>query len=200
MGSPPAGEPYWQRDSTFTDATREALHCALPPYFSDVQYGSFSSVSRREKDGYEYAEQHLGQITADCDTTTHFRFVTHSMGAAFGEGMARCLADSGYVTDVIVHFEPYQAGRIRTIGTSTDVLTIDFKMEDDPILRLGSGGDIEGADIHYDGGRSDAPAEKKHRYPISHSATWEELQPFIDAFLGEEPIADKSTDYDTYGQ
>jgi hypothetical protein len=31
--------------------------------------------------------------------------------------------------------------------------------------------------------RSGAPLHKKHRYPINHSATWHELQPYIDEFL-----------------
>lgn len=192
LGSPEGGKVYWQKDTSFIGVTLKALHGTVTPYYTNVQYKSLSSAANREKDGYVYAAAHLSEIigpTVAPDTTPcnlRFRFVTHSMGAAFGEGMARCLADSGFVTDVIVHFEPYQARDISTIGKNKNVLAIDYQMADDFILRFGSGGRIKDADQIISGGRSDAPLKKKHRYPINHSSTWLELSSLIERFIQDE--------------
>lgn len=185
MGSPKAGRVYWEKDTTFVDSAMYCLNSPIEPYFTDVQHKLLSSAAEREFRGYEYAQEHLSEIVRGCAPYTPLRFVTHSMGAAFGEGMARCLLDSGYVVDLMVHFEPYQAGDIETVGTAEGILTIDYQMGDDFVIRLGHSRSIRrqikqgeyrisGADIQIWRPCSDAPLKKKHRYPINHSSTWNE--------------------------
>jgi hypothetical protein len=183
MGSPKGGEVYWQKDSTFIDSTLVAMHSTVEPFFTDVQYPLLSKASERKRMGYEYAVEHIGEIAAGSGGT--FRMVTHSMGAAFGEGIAQCLVDRGYKVDIIVHFEPYQAPDIETIGSSGNILTIDYQVLDDWLIHIGGKGRIRNADLLLGNYRSGAPLHKKHRYPINHSATWRELQPYIDEFLSE---------------
>ncbi len=184
MGSPKGGVAYWQKDSSFVDSAKVALHSSSEPFFTDVQYSLFSMAERREKDGYEYASEHFGEIVGGCGGP--FRLVTHSMGAAFGEGIARYLLDNGLPVDVIVHFEPYQAPDIKTAGSSENILTIDYQVTDDWLIHLGGKGRIAGADLLLGNYRSGAPIHKKHRYPINHASTWHELHPFIDYLLSEQ--------------
>ncbi len=184
MGSPKGGVAYWQKDSSFVDSAKVALHSSSEPFFTDVQYSLFSMAERREKDGYEYASEHFGEIVGGCGGP--FRLVTHSMGAAFGEGIARYLLDNGLPVDVIVHFEPYQAPDIKTAGSSENILTIDYQVTDDWLIHLGGKGRIAGADLLLGNYRSGAPIHKKHRYPINHASTWHELQPCIDYLLFEQ--------------
>lgn len=41
---------------------------------------------------------------------------------AFAEGMANAFEENGYKVNVLVHFSPYQAGDINTIGKDNNVL------------------------------------------------------------------------------
>lgn len=184
MGSPKGGVAYWQKDPSFVDSAKVALHSSSEPFFTDVQYSLFSKAERRKEDGYEYASEHFGEIVGGCGGP--FRLVTHSMGAAFGEGIARYLLDKGLPVDVIIHFEPYQATDIKTAGSSENVLTIDYQVTDDWLIHLGGKGRIIGADLLLGNFRSGAPIHKKHRYPINHASTWHELQPCIDYLLFEQ--------------
>lgn len=184
MGSPKGGVAYWQKDPSFVDSAKVALHSSSEPFFTDVQYSLFSKAERRKEDGYEYASEHFGEIVGGCGGP--FRLVTHSMGAAFGEGIARYLLDKGVPVDVIIHFEPYQATDIKTAGSSENVLTIDYQVTDDWLIHLGGKGRIVGADLLLGNFRSGAPIHKKHRYPINHASTWHELHPFIDYLLSEQ--------------
>ena len=140
MGSPKGGVAYWQKDPSFVDSAKVALHSSSEPFFTDVQYSLFSKAERRKEDGYEYASEHFGEIVGGCGGP--FRLVTHSMGAAFGEGIARYLLDKGLPVDVIIHFEPYQATDIKTAGSSENVLTIDYQVTDDWLIHLGGKGRI----------------------------------------------------------
>lgn len=181
MGSPKGAMAYWQKDSSFVDSAKVALNSSAEPFFTDVQYSLFSKAGRREKDGYEYAYEHFEDIVGGCSGP--FRLVTHSMGAAFGEGIARCLLEKGLPVDVIIHFEPYQAPDIKTAGSSENILTIDYQVADDWLIHLAGKGRIAGADLFLGNYRTSAPIHKKHRYPINHASTWHGLQPSIDGFL-----------------
>lgn len=134
--------------------------------------------------GYAYAEDRLDSIVSGCSGP--FRIVTHSMGAAFGEGIARCLLDSGFKVDMIVHFEPYQASAIESVGAAKDIYVIDYQMTDDWLIHLGGKGRIKGADFLLGNRPSDAPPKKKHRYPINHSSTWTEIRPYVALLEGED--------------
>ena len=117
-----------------------------------------------------------------------FRFVTHSMGAAFAEGMADYLEESGYKVDILIHLSPFQAGDIESHGSDKDVLSIDIQTKGDPVLLLGgsSQGKIKGADFS----RMNEPKHSKKQFMYIHketlnTSTWDEIRPIINNFLNE---------------
>ena len=85
----------------------------------------------------------------------------------------------------MLHFSPYQAVQIKTVGTRSDVLTISFRTLLDPVLLFdGIGGNIRGADYTV----LDFPSSDfyhYHRESIDSSASWEQLLPIIQAFLNK---------------
>jgi hypothetical protein len=109
------------------------------------------------------------------------KFITHSMGAAYAEGMANLLIEKGYSVEMMFHFSPFQAYKIKTVGIDNDILTIDYQTIGDPVLFLGGGGWIQGADhliIDFPKNRIDY----LHREAIDHQDTWDQLEGFIRDF------------------
>ena len=118
-GSPPAGISYWGGtnlyNSTFINGAKS--------YYSDDNvfvmtndYNYFSSAKERYNSGYLYDKSNIDILTSDISVEEDFKFVTHSMGAAFAEGMATFLIENGYRVSELVHINSFQAADISTVG------------------------------------------------------------------------------------
>ena len=117
--------------------------------------------------GYEYAKNNLELLISDLKIGEGFNFVTHSMGAAMAEGIAKYLNEQGFRVSNIVHINPYQASDISTLETTN---TIDYQNIDDPVIHfipfLSSPGKIDKAD-QYVREFSKESLFYRHRWPIS---------------------------------
>ncbi len=149
-----------------------------------INYHLLSSAAKRRRSGYEYAKENYSRLVSDLDKDESFRFVTHSMGAAFAEGMAEYLREQGRIVDIMLHFSPFQAAGVEA-STNPDVLTIDIQTENDPILKLSpmSQGHIVNARVVY--GTSNSK-KGKHMESMYKSYYWQEILQLINDFLKEK--------------
>ena len=177
-GSPEAGAPYWgQYGNNPSSFIKGALN-----YFQDntyfilsADYGWLSSAEARFNIGYEYAKNNIDYLTMDLKEGEAFNFVSHSMGAALTEGIAKFLNENGYTVSNIVHINPFQAAGITTLESSN---TIDFQYINDPVIRgipFTDSGDIINADHHVRSLSFERP-DYVHFSPITQGASfWKNL-------------------------
>ena len=170
-------------NNSFTIRATQVFHDDKSLY-PDIRHNFFSSAKQRRKLGYTYAQEHFAEITQDIDEGEKVRFVSHSMGAAFAEGMADYLISAGVKVDVLVHFEAYQADEIESNGRNGNILTIDFQDKDDLVINIIGAGDINGADHKYRT-TSHVSFKQKHVYHIRREESWDVLSKTIEAFLKE---------------
>jgi len=126
-----------------------------------------------------------------------FEFITHSMGAAFGEGMISYLKERGYKVRATLHINPFQAHDIKAnkykepdlpwAGQEKTDLIVDYQNMNDPVINnafRSSPGEIKNADATY---RvfSTQDLTKIHRDPIDKGATqfWEAIMTEVNKFL-----------------
>ena len=197
-GSPPAGINYWGGtnlyNSTFINGAKS--------YYSDDNvfvmtndYNYFSSAKERYNSGYLYAKSNIDILTSDISVEEDFKFVTHSMGAAFAEGMATFLIENGYRVSELVHINSFQAADISTVGeNSINTFTIDYQNTNDLVINFipfySSPGSIKGADLKIRV-KSNEPLIYVHSSPIWDTLFWEkmkQLAPRKDKKLIDSPI------------
>ena len=184
-GAPGEGGPlYWRPDSEFVKMAKTVFSDSKT-YFPDIRFCFSSSVDLRRKNGYDFAKQNYDLITGNLSDGESVRFVTHSMGAAFAEGMADYLLERGVSVDALIHFEPYQAAKIKTNGERDEILTVDYQEKNDWVIQYIYAGDIEGADERP---RAEHTSSWKsiHTYSIRHSSSWEDIKDIIAAFLNNK--------------
>ena len=179
-----SGRDYW--GDVFLKRASEVLKDDK----SDVRsynYRLFSSARKRKKDGYQYAKSNFQSFVEDISQTEPIRFVSHSMGAAFSEGMAEYFREQGYVVDILIHLSPYQANKIVSHGDEEDILTIDIQTKGDPVLRLGlsSQGNIKNADSIIVKEATHSEIKYIHTETLQ-SSTWDDLINIINEFLNKE--------------
>lgn len=167
---PQAGESYWGgKQSSFVSGAMNYYHDNRA-FFTSEDYGYFSSAIGRMKDGYEYAKNNIKALTGDIKDGETIKFVAHSMGSAFAEGMASYLIESGYTVEEIVHLNAYQAADIRTNQTPS-VKTIDYQNVDDWVINyipfFTSPGQIQGADYVIHEQSNDPDLSTRHRTPMN---------------------------------
>ena len=169
FGSPPAGEQYWNgRKSSFVQGAIKYWN-DKEIFFTDKDYKPLSSAKSRISAGYRYAEDNIKKIVSGLKQGETFKFVTHSMGAAFAEGIASYLIGHGYSVEEIVHINPFQAADITT-NASPNVKTVDYQNSDDWVINktpfVSSPGDIQNADYHIREKSNDSDFATRHRSPI----------------------------------
>lgn len=123
---------------------------------------------------------------SDIEEDESFKFVSHSKGAAFSEGMADYLREQGYTVDVMIHLSPFQASDIHSSGEREDVLTIDYQTKGDPVLMLGlfSQGTIGGADAIFRKEPIHGVKEMQYIHTESlSSSVWDEIMNAVNNFL-----------------
>ncbi|MCR5548053.1 MAG: hypothetical protein K6F25_04815, partial [Bacteroidales bacterium] len=189
FGSPTPGYSYWNpangNYSSFVSKAISILH-DKNVMFPEIKHRLSSSAQSRRKEGYRYAKKHFSEIVSDINKNETIKFVSHSMGAAFSEGMAEYMIESGYSVNLLVHFEPYQAKDIETIGKSSDILTIDFQTEGDWVINTIDSGSISGADVQIvDDKHPYSSWRTIHRQAIDSSLSWEQIVSIIQSFLDE---------------
>ncbi len=210
-GSPPAGSAYWNHDEGselgFVLGAKDYFGTE-EVFFTAEDYSNFSSLKSRVAAGERYAKSQFDELVKDLKKESAvLHFVTHSMGAAFGEGIAHYLNRQGYTIGTLIQINTFQAAHLTTLHTASSY-TIDYQNVDDPVLHnhfRSSPGRIKGADktiIAPSGvyaGRSDTygrrtfwdmllntkNARRIHRSPVTvqRSRFWEKM-PVI---RGEQP-------------
>ena len=183
FGSPPAGASYW--NGLHSGFVQGASH-----YFNDrnivflpMEYRWYSSAADRMNDGYKYAKANLISLTKNIKNNETINFVTHSMGAAFAEGMASYFIEQGFIVAEMIHINAFQADDITTIHSQDNsTFTTDYQNTDDWVINkipfLSSPGDIHGADSKIRRNSKDPNKMTRHRSPIDKQGAnfWKTLK------------------------
>ena len=177
FGSPPAGKEYWS--SNFVTGAKNYFNDRSAK-FTNYEPSKFSTASERKAAGIAYAKSNLEDLTKGMSKDKDsFKLVTHSMGAAFGEGIAEYLKGEGWKIDAIVHVEPFQAADITTLDpNSNQTQTIDYQNPDDWVINntpTATPGDIKGADSKVREKSGDGNWQTRHTSPI-----WQQGKKFWD--------------------
>lgn len=154
FGGMDGGKKYWSREfrngatKYFTKNT-EGL---LETYINHDPDG-FSSAEERFEDGYNYAFDNYFELTQGMNKKDdYFNFVSHSMGSAYAEGIAKYMIEMGWKIGTVVHINAFQAADIisqKNFSFKDRTKTIDYQNTDDPVINnpiRSSPGDIQGAD------------------------------------------------------
>jgi hypothetical protein len=183
-GTYPGGAGYWLgADSPFVANAHSVLQCELPAHFTDIKHAALSSVFSRMKAGWQYAQKNEASLLSGFESASYrFNFVTHSMGAAFAEGIIRFLEDKEYRVCTVIHFNTFQAADIkieRKAGSKSYV--IDYQNINDPLINnpvYAKPGDIRNADLSIRQ-KSNKPFFKRHRDPIDSEHSWFVIRNFL---------------------
>ena len=182
FGSPEGGQKYW--NNSFVSRAKKTL-TDNSVQFIDVNHSLLSSVNSRYNKGYQYVSEHIKEITQDIKKGETISFVSHSMGAAYSEGMAQALMDNGYNVRLMVHIAPYQAAKISTIGEYASILTIDFQTVGDPVISVIFPGSIKGADKIIKQQPKSKSKNTYHREIIDNPYSWTAIKDIIEDFLNK---------------
>ena len=192
FGSPSAGFFYWNplanSKMDYSSFVKKAMQVLRDEKvaFPEISHRLTSTAESRRNQGYNYAKANLSSLVSDLEEGETIKFITHSMGAAFSEGMADYLLESGYRVEMMLHFEPYQASNISSIGTSANILTIDYQTSGDWVISFSGQGRIQGSDNTVLGEQGSSTWSTVHRKAIDTEKTWNEIIKFINAFLNEQ--------------
>ena len=179
FGSPSGGSKYWNGSgSSFVKGAHSFFGDIQKPFFTDIDHALLSTANERYDEGYQWAKDNMSSITEGMTKDKDvFRLVTHSMGAAFGEGISKFLKEEGWTVAQVVNINAFQAGDIKAnpihpedgdngnIGT----FNIDYQNTDDPVINnpiRSSPGTIENSTsiIREESGETDI--RNIHRSPI----------------------------------
>ena len=192
-GSPPAGEKYWNgKNSSFVQGAKHYWG-DNNVFFTKEDYSNFSSAQARISAGYRYAEHNIKALVSGIKPGETFKFVTHSMGAAFAEGIASYLIGHGYRVEEIVHINPFQAADITT-NADPNVKTLDYQNTDDIVINqiplVSSPGDIRNADHRIREKSNDSNIFTRHRSPIDSQGGnfWKRIRKKISSSLVDSSI------------
>ena len=192
FGAKPAGEEYWTQSFkrySFVDGAKEFFN-DNNVLFIPVKHSLSSTAYERWKNGFDYArDSFINNFKLNKFET--IKFVTHSMGAAYAEGMAAYLLEKGYPVSDIVHLNAFQTGGFMSVGAKYQfVNVIDYQNSDDrlinPMIGLFGQKAINGASYIFresTGYNFQDSFKYSHTYPIDHGLSfWSELKKkiFID--------------------
>ncbi len=184
FGSPEGGEKYWGGpNSAFVKGAMNYLN-DKDTYFADINHGALSNNRSRIRAGRKWAEENLSTLTDGLNKDKDdIKFITHSMGAAFSEGVSEYLKKQGWTVSNAIHFNAYQADGLEVDGKNTTV--IDYQLNNDPVTFFGptsNPGSMRGAKTTiYEKGKSDI--QYRHREPIDSGEIWNRLNTLIEEAL-----------------
>ncbi|MBK8563183.1 MAG: RHS repeat-associated core domain-containing protein [Saprospiraceae bacterium] len=189
FGSPTGGSSYW--GGTNSGFVKEAKNYFgdNDAFFTDVEHGTFSTVAQRIQAGETWAKDNYKDIVKGLNKSSDvFRFVTHSMGAAFAEGISRYLKSEGWYVSEVYNFEPFQAADIETSKghdetgrkelSGVETFVVDYQIPNDPVINnpiRSSPGKMPNADANVTADFSNKGTTYIHRAPIDTGDTWKEI-------------------------
>ena len=100
FGSPQGGRVYWNEN--FISGALSYFNDQSLPYFTDIDYKPFSFASKRQKEGYEYANQNYNSLIEGLNEDEPFRIIAHSMGSALAAGTKKLLEERGWKIETMV--------------------------------------------------------------------------------------------------
>lgn len=132
--------PYWSSSKN----SNEFIEAACT-YFSDstINEGSFvngsgkwfgSLASFRYAAGKKYAIEKLNFYKQNIQPNEKIHLVSHSMGAAFAEGMIEVFCQNKLPIGKIVHFAPAHARKIKISPATNKLLRIQLNATEDTII------------------------------------------------------------------
>ncbi len=154
FGRNEGGANYWNgKNSNFVKGAQKYFNDYNTPYFTNIKHNEISTANDRFLEGYHYAKDNLKNLISNLEEGETVKFVTHSMGAAFSVGMASFLYQNDIIVEEMVHINAYQAKDISAHESNKyDTKTIDFQLEDDPVIHFIPGshnGDIKNSDKKF---------------------------------------------------
>ena len=179
FGAPPAGKSYW--NNSFVNGAMEYFS-DRKIFFSDRDYGKFSSARGRTAAGYEYAKETYPTWKAHMDKGETFKLLSHSMGTAFSKGVEKYIKEMGGDVTYNVMLNSYQIDDIDNTKNN-GTFDIDYKNTNDPVIRglddwFGTE-DLKNADLKIRE-KSDLDFGEIHRTPIDKGRSfWNTLKKYI---------------------
>lgn len=180
-GSPKGGKDYWS--GSFVKAAQKYTSSSSAS-FTNVKFSSYSSAKERFYQGESYAKENKEILTKGLDKTeSELSFVTHSMGGAFGEGMASYFKQDGWNIKDVYHFSAFQASDIDANSTSlsndpafNSTRTYDIQVDNDPVINIPftSSGSIMNANYKLKE-KSNKGVLYRHRAQIDDSTVWQRI-------------------------
>lgn len=184
FGSPDGGAKYWGgKNSAFVRGAKNYFN-DKDAFFANIDHSALSNNKSRIKAGKRWAKKNIKSITKGLDKEVDdIKFVSHSMGSAFSEGVAEYLKTEGWEVSSSIHFNAFQADGLEVDGKNTTV--IDYQLNNDPVTFFAPSsnpGKIHGAKTTiYEEGKSDI--EYRHREPIDSGRIWNRLNKLINEAL-----------------
>ena len=136
FGSPQGGAIYWNGyNSSFVKGAQSTFNDYATPYFTNYDYNYLQSASAvRESQGYQYAKDYYDILTKGMEKgIDKFNFVSHSMGAAFSEGMMRFMKEQGWEIENAVFLNAWEPSQI---ADKVENNRIDATCTNDPVQFL----------------------------------------------------------------
>ena len=122
-----SGEKYWSPD--FVNAAKDYLNDNNVCYI-DGRGSWSSSGEERFKSGYRYAQENYLQILSMLNSNEKINVVSHSMGAAFSEGIIMYLLSKGVDIGSVIHLSPADPSGFIAHAQNT----IQLQINNDPVL------------------------------------------------------------------
>lgn len=132
--------PYWSSSNSPNEFIEAAQN-----YFNDFHLepesfvnGSgkwFGSLAKcRFKAGKKYAIANIAKYQSLLTISEKIHFVSHSMGAAFAEGMIAAFSENNFPIGKIVHFSPAHARKITISENTLSFIRLQINTTDDSII------------------------------------------------------------------
>ena len=181
-GSPKGGKEYWS--SSFVKEAQKYTG-ASSASFTNIKFNGYSSAKERFLQGDAYARENKDILTKGLTKDkAELTFVTHSMGGAFGEGMASHFKNDGWNVKDVYHFSAFQAANIDANATSLSndpaqnfTNTYDIQVSNDPVINLpgASSGSIMNANYKLRE-KSSKGLLYRHRDQIDDPTVWQRIK------------------------
>lgn len=128
-------EPYWtEKGMQFIENAKTFFDCFDNNYFINGEGPWYSGAKYRFKKGKIAGENFIENYDLSNKKEITFYFVTHSMGAAFAEGMVETFFEHQVKVEKIVHFSPADASGICIPLSTKNVLRIQLNLDGDKTL------------------------------------------------------------------
>jgi RHS repeat-associated protein len=188
FGDLKSGKDYWSKE--FRQGARKYLskntEGVLDKYIN-YDPSILSSAKGRFNSGYDYAMNNYFDLISGMDKNKdYFNFVSHSMGSAFSEGIAKYMIEMGWKVGTSVHINAFQAADIvsqKSYSFKDQTKTIDYQNTDDPVINnsvRSSPGYIQGASLIIRVQSGVKAYDFIHASPISTGANfWSKISSII---------------------